>query len=480
MLSCVLEENIKKARQIFAIGESFDYIERNLFLGSTRAYLLTINGFAQTVVLQRIISDLQNCSFVKDDSIKNCRKYVNSCIGYAQVEFVSDWNRIERMLLSGTCLLLFDGCSEGIIMDTRAYPVRGTEEPDTEKVTRGAKDGFVENFLVNTTLIRRRIRNPRLTFSLQTVGTDSKSDVVIAYIGGKVKPELVNRLKEKISSLQVTSLTLGIKTLEELLAPRSFLHPLPGAHFTERPDVACSFLEEGYIVLLADNSPMAMILPCSVFQFLQSPEDYYKSPPVGNYIRLIRFGCAVLCLLLLPCLLLFGVHFRLPEAFDVLVTAEVPPLKLFILVLAMEVGLELFRYATSHTSDRFAGALSIVGGLIIGEVAIDLNWATPEILFYGAATMLVTLALPSLEFAEGLRIYRIFLCILTWLFGGAGLAAGLGLVMISAATTPTVLGTSYLWPLLPFHGKALVSLLWRRHTRNAQPIRNNGKPKIKK
>ncbi|MBE5880646.1 MAG: spore germination protein, partial [Lachnospiraceae bacterium] len=181
MLSTNLSENINTAREIFTIGKSFDYIERELYLGATPAYLLSLNGFTQTTVLQRIISDLQNESYTRDLQIKDYRTYVNAKIGYAQVEFVSDWERIVKMVLSGTCLILFEGSAEGILLDTRTYPTRGTQEPDTEKVTRGAKDGFVENFLVNTTLIRRRIRSPKLTFRINEVGTDSKSDVVIAY-----------------------------------------------------------------------------------------------------------------------------------------------------------------------------------------------------------------------------------------------------------------------------------------------------------
>ena len=195
MLSASLSENIATARELFTIGKSFDYIERDLFLGENRAYLLCINGFTQTVVLQRIISDLQNRSFTKDARIEDCARYVNSCIGYAQVEFVEEWDRIEKMVLSGTCLLLFEGSRKGILMDTRMYPVRNTEEPDTEKVTRGARDGFVENFLVNTTLIRRRIRSPRLTFSLHEVGSESKSDVVVAYIDGKADKNLVDDIE---------------------------------------------------------------------------------------------------------------------------------------------------------------------------------------------------------------------------------------------------------------------------------------------
>ncbi len=478
MLSKNLTENIAVARNIFTIGKSFDYIERDLFLGTNRAYLLSLNGFTQTAVLQRIISDLQDDSYCADTQMEDYRSYVNSKIGYAQVEFVSDWNRITKMVLSGTCLILFEGCEEGIILDTRSYPVRGTKEPDTEKVTRGAKDGFVENFLINTTLIRRRIRSPKLTFALHEVGTESKSDVVIAYIEGCAQEALVKEISARLSALEVTDLTMGMKTLEELLIKKSFLHPLPSVHLTERPDVACSFLEEGHIVLIADNSPTAMILPVSIFQFTQSPEDYYKSPLVGNYIRFIRFLCILGSLLILPLLLLFGIHVPLPEAFSPIVTPGQGPIKLFILIMVIEVALDLFRYSAAHTSDRFAGTISIVGGLIIGEIAIGLEWASQEALFYGAVTMLVSLAIPSLEFAEGVRMYRLFLSVITGFGGLPGFIIGLILILISVVTTPTFSHTSYLWPLFPLRVRQLLPLLFRRSTYRAQPIREyNAKEK---
>lgn len=470
MLSKNLEDNINYIRQIFTIGKSFDYIERRLLLGNKQAYLLALNGFTETDVLQRIISDLQNVSYSENEEITDYYNYVAGKIGYAQVEFVIEEKRLVKMLLSGTCLLLLDGFDEGILMDTRRYPGRNTQEPDTEKVTRGSKDGFVENFLVNTTLIRRRIRSPKLTFALREIGTESKTDVIIAYIEGCAQAELVHEVEQALSSLCVTDLTMGMKTLEELLIKKNFLHPLPSVHLTERPDVACSFLEEGHVVMIVDNSPMAMILPVSIFQFTQSPEDYYKSPLVGNYIRFIRFICILGSLLILPLLLLFGMHISLPEAFSTLISRERGPVALFVLVLIIEIALDLFRYSAAHTSDRFAGTISVVGGLIIGEIAISLEWASTDALFYGAVTMLLSLAIPSLEFAEGIRMYRLFLSILTGFGGLPGFVTGLILILISIATTPTFNATSYLWPLFPVRIHELFPLLFRRATCKAQPI----------
>lgn len=468
MISTNIQDNIVMARSLMAIKQSFDYIERELFFGQTKVYMLAINGFTQTEVLQHIVADVQSLSDGQG-KIRDLENFIDSKLGFAQVSYVEDWEVLIKNLLSGQTILIIDGFERAVSIDTRTYPIRSIAEPDTEKVTRGAKDGFVENIIMNSALIRRRIRDPKLTFELHQVGTDSKTDVAIAYIQGKAEEKLIEQVRQKLDGLEVTSLTMGMQSLKELLIPRSFLHPLPSVLTTERPDVASSYLEEGYVLLVPDASPMVMVLPCSIFQFTQSPEDYYKSPVVGNYIRTMRFFSLLASLLLLPLFLLFGAYVPLPEEFTLVSTEGMTPLKLFIMVLVIEVALDLFRYSTSHTSERFAGALSIVGGLIIGDVAIDLEWASLEVLFYGAATMLATLSIASLEMAEGLRIYRIFLVLCTGIFGGWGFGIGLLLVLISVITTPTFGKTSYFWPLVPFQWNALKTLLFRYPTIKAQP-----------
>lgn len=468
MISANIQENITKARSLMAIKQSFDYIERNLFFGKTKVYMLAINGFTQTEVLQHIVADVQSLSDGEGE-IRDLETFIDCKLGFAQVAYVEDWEALIKNLLSGQTILIVDGFARAVSIDTRTYPVRSIAEPDTEKVTRGAKDGFVENIIMNTALMRRRIRDPKLTFELHQVGSDSKTDVAIAYIKGKAEEKLIEKVRAKLDGLKVTSLTMGIQSLKELMIPRSYFHPLPSVFTTERPDVASSYLEEGYVLLVPDTSPEVLVLPCSIFQFTQSPEDYYKSPVVGNYIRLMRLFSLLASLLLLPLFLLFGAHVPLPEEFALVSTEGMTPVKLFIMVLVIELALDLFRYSTSHTSERFAGALSIVGGLIIGDVAIDLEWASLEVLFYGAATMLATLSVASLEMAEGIRIYRIFLVLCTGFFGLWGFGIGLAFVIISVITTPVFGKTSYFWPLVPFQWKALKTLLFRYPTVKAQP-----------
>ncbi|GFH93107.1 MAG: spore germination protein [Lachnospiraceae bacterium] len=469
-LSSSLEKNIEQIQSVFPIPQSFDIVTRRLFLGETKAYWIGINGFCRVELLQQIFSDLQNPIYMKDNRIEDIERYMNAKIGYAQASLSGSWEDIISNILSGPSALFIDGFAQAIMIDVRTYPARSVSEPDTERVTLGARDGFVETMLFNTNLIRRRIRSPRLTFEMQSIGAESKTDVAIAYLDNNVNHEFLARLKQSLTGLSVTSLTMGAKSLEELLVKKRWFHPLPCMHYTERPDVACSFLMEGHIVVIVDNSPSVLILPCTVFQFMQSPEDYYKSPVVGTYFRLIRFLCIPVSLILMPLFLLLTVYFpEFSEKWEILSTESLPGPTIIFYIFAVEFLLDLFKYSASVSSSRFSGSLSIIGGLIIGDIAVELNWASVEILFYAAVTLLTSLSLASIEFSDALRVYRLFLVITTALFGLWGFLGGLALVLLSVITTPTFGGMSYFWPLYPFQWKALCTLLLRYPTASAQP-----------
>lgn len=471
-LSTNLKENIQTLHQLLPLGTSFDLITRDLFFGETAGYFLGVNGLCKTEVLQQIFSDLQYPLFTMDDKIEDIVHYMNAKIGYAQVSLCDDWNQILQNVLSGPVALFVDGFAEAILIDVRTYPTRSIGEPDTERITKGARDGFVETMLFNANLIRRRVRSPHLTFTLHKVGKESQTDVAIAYLDNQVNQELLDTLSQKLKSLDITALTMGSKSLEELLIPKKWWHPMPSILQTERPDLACSYLSEGHILILVDNSPVVLILPCTIFQFTQGPEDYYKSPVVGDYFRLVRFLCIPTALLLMPLFLLITAYFpELSTKWQLLSTENLSTTRITFYVFAVEFFLDLFRYSASINSSRFSGSLSIVGGLLIGDIAVSLNWASPEILFYGAITLLASLSITNLELSDAIRVYRIFLTVLTGCFGVYGFGIGLALTLLSIFTTPTFGGMSYFWPLVPFNYAALKTLLFRRPTSKAQPCK---------
>lgn len=470
LLSTHLEENIAQFKKLLPIGKSFDLVTRNLYLGDTPAYFITINGMCDMDTLQKIFSNLQNPGYMKNATVEQIQTYVAQKIGYAQAELCADIDQILKQLLSGPSVLLIDGFAQAVILDARSYPARSVEEPDTEHVTKGARDGFVETLVSNTNLIRRRIRSPRLTFEALSIGEDSQTDIAIAYLDNIADTDLLDKIRFELKNLQVTSLTMGSKSLEELLLRKHWYHPMPGIHSTERPDVASSYLMEGHILLLVDNSPSALILPCTLFQFTQSAADYYSTPLTGCYFRLVRFLCIPVSLFLMPVFyLIAGYYPEIALKYRLLSSGDTSWMELTIFVFAAEFLLDLFKYSSAHSASRYSGSLSIVGGLIISDIAVQLQWATVEVLFYASITLLATLSLASIQLGESLRLYRIFLLAATACFGVWGFCMGVVLVLLSIATTPTFGGMSYLWPLIPFHWDALKTLLLRYPTFKAQP-----------
>ena len=290
-LSSVLQENISYIEAALPVQTSFDLMTRHLYLGRTPAFFLGVNGFCKTEILQQIFSDLQNPMFVSDGYVENIVNYIDAKVGYAQTSLTDSWDEIIRNVLSGPAVLFVDGFAQAILIDVRTYPARSIAEPDLERVTRGSRDGFVETLLFNANLIRRRVRSPELIFAMHSVGTESRTDVAVAYLKNTVNQELLKKLDDTLAALRTTALTMGTKSLEELLLHKRWWNPLPSMQMTERPDVACSYLLEGHILVLVDNSPLVLILPCTIFQFTQNPEDYYKSPSVGTYFRMVRFFC---------------------------------------------------------------------------------------------------------------------------------------------------------------------------------------------
>lgn len=475
-----LQDNIDHMKANLPIGTSFDLMTRDLYLGETKAYFMGVNGFCKTEILQQIFSDLQNPMYMGNGRVDDIAHYVNAKIGYAQTSLTDSWENIFRSVLSGPSVLFIDGFAQAILIDARTYPTRGIAEPDLERVTRGSKDGFVETLVFNANLIRRRVRSTKLVFATHSVGSESKTDVCVTYLENTVNKELLDKLSRTLDSLQVSSLTMGAKSLEELLLHRHWWNPLPSIQMTERPDVACSYLLEGHILVLVDNSPVVLILPCTIFQFTQSPEDYYKSPSVGTYFRLVRFLCIPVSLLLMPLFLLAAAYFpEFSQHWGLLASDGPGPARLFFYVLAVEFLLDLFKYSSALSSGKFSGSLSMIGGLIIGDIAVSLNWASVEVLFYGAVTLLASLSISGTEFSDGLRLYRILLIASTGFGGLPGFLIGLALVLLSVATTPTFGGFSYFWPLFPFNAKALGRLLFRSPTPKAQPasVWNRGKVK---
>lgn len=462
-----ISTNINKNKEILkkqlGLETSFDIIGRDLIIANQSAYLVFIDGFAKDDIMLWILERLQQIQ-EKDIAKETIKTLLQNKIGYIEVETVDEFVKLETPILSGAIALLIDGESEAIVIDAREYPARGPQEPDLEKVTRGARDGLVETIIFNTALIRRRIRDPNLRFEIQTVGNRSRTDVVLGYIEDLTDSELIKDIKEKLKKIDVDALVMAEKTLEELLVKKKWYNPLPQAKFTERPDVVAAHLLEGHVALIVDTSPSVMILPVTLFHFTQHAEDYYQNPVIGTYIRWIRFLGMLSSFILLPLwlLLVYNINY-LPQSLQFIGPKEVGTIPLFVQFILLEFGLDILRISSIHTPNALSTSLGIIGGLVLSEIAIKVGWFIPETVLYMALAGIGTFATPSIEFALAMRIFRLFLLIFTGLFKTYGFIVGIVIIFFVFYTTRFLNQKKrYTWPLIPFDAHALSHILFRK------------------
>lgn len=458
-ISSELDTTKQMIKDILPIDKSFDMITRDLLFGKTAGFFFGIDGFVKDDIMFYILNHLQKIE-ASNGEVTNLSTWIRSQIPYIEVSETKDVHRMIHMVLSGMSALIIDGFDTAILIDSRTYPVRGVGEPDMEKVARGPRDGFVETIIFNTALVRRRIRDPKLTFEMFQVGTQSKTDIAIGYIRDVVDQKLLTHIQKKLKKIHVHALNMGAKSLEELLIKKVWYNPLPQVRYTERPDVAAAHLLEGYILLFIDTTPEVIILPTTLFQFTQSAEDYYQNPAVGNYLRFVRFAAILTSLLLTPTwLMITNMNLSFLPFFSIKETVHIP---ILLQIILLELGLDLFRYISSHAPSNLSGSIGLIGGLIIGDVAVQIGWITQEVMFYTAITALTTFAASSLDFTYALRIFRFILIICTGVFSIWGYILGIGYILTMILTTSTIGGKKYTWPLYPFDKSAFLSLLFRQ------------------
>lgn len=461
------EDNVSFLKEELGVGESFDAVCREFRIAGKPAALFFINGMADdllgTEILKRLMElDREN---ILPDTLD---KLMETGLPHFQVQAVETFDEAIENILSGLLVLVVEGMLRGIIVDIRKYPDRQPEEPDIERVVRGSRDGFCENVVMNTALVRRRIRDPKLRTVMLQIGKRSKSDMCLCYLKDIANPDLVEMVKRKVEEIKIDGLPMAEKSVEELITPGNYWNPFPRVRYTERPDVAAIHLLEGHVLVLVDTSPSVIILPATYFHHVQHAEEYRQSPAIGVYIRWLRFGAILVSVLLGPLWLLTALQPEiLPENLKFIGPKEAGAIPIFIQFLIAEAAVDLMRFAGIHTPNSLATALGIIAAVLVGDVAVKMGFLSNEVILYTAVAAVATFATPSFELAMANRLVRIFLILMVGLFGTNGLWIGLLLSFIMIGMTRSF-GVPYLWPLIPLNWQGLRTIL----VRSPVPVQN--------
>ena len=458
---------LEKILGILQPEKSFDLVCRNTEIAGRRCALLFVDGMIKDEVMEKMLEYFLKLAPSVWEDVADMQSFARRIIPYVEV---ADEDRLEAActaILSGNLGLFIEGFSACALVDVRTYPVRGVEEPEKDKVLRGSRDGFVETVVFNTALIRRRIRDPKLVMSIQSAGESSHTDIVVCYMEDRADLELVGRIKERISHIQVQGLTMSQESLAEALISTKWHNPFPKTRYTERPDTASAALLEGRIVVLVDNSPSAMILPSGIFDFFREADDYYFPPITGTYLRITRIVIFLLTLFLTPLWLLLVEHPQwIPPWLAFIGVSEPNGVPILAQLLVLEFAVDGLRMASTNTPSIMSNSLSIIGALLLGDFAVQSGWFVPETILYAAFTAIANYAQPSLELGFAFKFAWLGLLILTGCFGLWGFLGGTVLFLIILCSTRTLSGKSYLYPLIPFNARDFKRVFVRRKLEN--------------
>ena len=439
---------------------NFDLVYRTFYVAGKEACIYYIEGFTKGEVWQKLMEDF--ASIKPEDLPPDAHEFSKKYLPYSQVGLVKEEEAMIKQLLAGISCLFIDGYDKCFTLDCRSYPVRSVSEPEKDKVLRGSRDGFVETLTFNTALIRRRIRDPKLTMEIMNTGESSHTDIAICYFKGRVDEKLLATIKERITKLHVDALTMNQESLAECIYPYKWFNPFPKFRYSERPDTAAASLLEGNIIILVDNSPSAMILPSSVFDIIEEADDYYFPPITGTYLRLSRLVISIFTLYLTPLWLLFMQNPEMiPNWLRFIRLSEQPQVPLFFQLMILEFSIDGLRLAAVNTPSMLTTPLSVIAGIVMGEYSVKSGWFNSETMLYMAFVTVAIYSLSSFELGYAFKFMRMMLLVLIALFNVWGFIIGFILSICDVVFNKTIAGKSYIYPLIPLHLKELKKRLFR-------------------
>ncbi|WP_203362002.1 spore germination protein [Bacillus sp. REN10] len=442
------------------LGKSFDVGVREFLILGKKVHIYYVNGLCDTLFIIGILSELTQINDHEKRSM-HVGQVIYNRIAHQSVAKIDAVDQVMDQVLSGLIAIVIENEEQALVVDVRSYPGRQPEEPDTEKVVRGSRDGYVENIIVNTGLTRRRIRDGRLRFEMTKVGKRSKTDVAIAYIDGIADPDLVSIVKQELDAIDIDGIPMADKTIEEFIVKQGY-NPYPIVRYTERADIGAVHLLEGHVLLFVDTSPSVIILPATYVHHLQHAEEFRQSAAVGTFLRWLRFFAVIASLFLLPLLLLFSLEPQLlPNALEFIGPNKKTNIPLVLQIFIADIGIEFLRIAAIHTPTPLSTAMGLIAAVLIGQIAIDVGLFVAEVILYVAIAAIGTYATPSYELSIANKLSRLCLLVAVAIFKVPGFMIASTCIIIFLVHM-RALNTPYLWPILPFDHHAFWQIFLRK------------------
>ena len=350
-------------------------------------------------------------------------------------------------ILSGDAVLLIEGNPKGIIIASRGFPNRGVQQADTEVVVQGSKEAFSEVIRFNTCLIRRRIRDTALKVKQSRVGRRTQTDIALMYIEGIAREQILADVEARLKNIDIDGI-LDSGYIEQLIED-DWKSPFPQCQMTERPDTAAAAILEGRIVIIVDNSPFVLIVPTTMNTFFQSVEDYSQRFEIMSFTRLLRFAGGFLAVCLPALYIVIATHHpaMLPMflMLNFASASQGVPFPAVGELILMDLAFEMLKEAGVRLPGAMGGAIGVVGGLIMGQAAVEAGLVSPIVVIVIAVTSIAGFAIPHMSLVNGFRLVKYMLIIFAAIAGLFGFWIGMILIIIHLASLKSF-GIPYLFP----------------------------------
>ncbi|MEC2073246.1 spore germination protein [Alkalihalophilus marmarensis] len=442
-LSDELTHNIEVIEELYSASINKDFVVRDIHIKGmdSRAALFF---YATAVDLDKVEQSIISPLLTEEG------KDIRDIVSVEHISDVNDLLDVSEYIHQGYVIFLKEGSSNGLAFNVASYEHRGIEKAENEVLVKGPKEAFTESASVNLSLLRKRISNPHFIAEGMSVGVRSKSEATILYMNDLVDENVLTEVKERIKRIEVDSVR-SIEMLEQFIEERTY-SLLPSVLYTERPDRTAAYIDDGYIAIIMENSPAALILPVTFWSFFHSPEDHYSRLLYGNFSRLIRL-LAVFITLFISSFYIAVTNFHeemIP--IDLLLAIagarEQLPFPLVFEIVMMEFAFELIREAGLRIPSPLGPTIGIVGALILGQAAVEANVISPIVVIVVALSGLSSFAIADVSLNYTIRMNRFVFIFAAATYGIFGII-GASILCLMYAAAARSFGVPFLSPLSP-------------------------------
>jgi len=462
-----LEVNLSQIKERFK--GSVDVAYREFSLGfdlNKKAGLIYIDGLVSSEITNTSILKPLMFELLQNEELKNMvqgnlvEKIKNCALPNSSVREAKTFQEVIDGILSGDTALLLDDFHTALLIGTRGWEARGVDEPVTEAVVRGPREGFTETIGVNTALLRRKIKNEKLRIESINLGRQTKTPVYIAYVEGIVNEKMVAEVKKRLRRIDIDAI-LESGYIEQLIedAPTSIF---PTIGNTEKPDILAAKLLEGRVGIFVDGTPFVLTVPYLLIEGFQSAEDYYSRPYYSTVLRLIRYTAFSISVLF-PALYVALQSFHqemIPTSLLISMAGarEGVPFPAYIEAFGMGVAFEIMREAGVRMPRPIGQSVSIVGSLVLGQAAVSAGFISNPMVIVVALTAISGFVVTALT--DAMAFMRLFFLFCATSLGFFGLLMGILFIEIHLMKLRSF-GIPYLYPVAPMNFEELKDVFIR-------------------